>query len=74
MPALHPATREIYVRHTDTNGAFHVMSHFVWDADKFVAGLKEATSKVNEAQKPGEPRKANAEQITHEQYLKEHTK
>ncbi len=71
---LHPPTREIYVRHTDTSGQSHVMSHFVWNADKFIAELKEAAQKVNDDQQPGKPRKAAAEQITHEQYLKERTK
>ena len=68
---LHPPTREIYVRHTDTSGKSHVMSHFVWNADKFVSGLKEAAQKVNADVKGNGPRKADAEQITHEQYLKE---
>lgn len=68
---LHPPTREIYVRHTDTSGKTHVASHFVWDADKFIGELKAAAEKVNQDQKSGLPRKANAEQITREQYLKE---
>lgn len=68
---LHPPTREIYVRHTDTSGKSHVMSHFVWDADKFLASLKEAAQKVNADVKGDKPRKAGAEQITKEQYLKE---
>ncbi|MBX3653238.1 MAG: hypothetical protein KF686_03575 [Ramlibacter sp.] len=71
MSDKHPPTREIYVRHTDTAGKSHVMSHLVWDAEKFIASLKTAAEKVNADQKPGDPRKANAEQVTYGQYLME---
>lgn len=55
MSALHPPTREIYVRHTDTSGNSHVASHFVWDADKFIGELKAAAEKVNQDQSPACP-------------------
>lgn len=71
---LHPPTREIYVRHTDTSGKSHVMSHLVWHADKFIDSLKDAAQKVNAGTEGDLPRMADAEQITQEQYQKERCK
>lgn len=67
-------TRPIYVRHTGTDGKSHVQQHVVWDAAKFVESQRQAAMKLNDDQKPGAPAKADAQQITHEQYLKERTK
>ena len=74
MPEKHPPSRYIYVRHTAVNGKSHVEAHLVWDADKFMAVRQTESSNLNSEQKPGAPRKARAEQITHDQYLKEKAK
>jgi hypothetical protein len=63
-------TRSVYLRHTDTSGASYVAEHFVWDADRFLAARQQAAKAVNDDQKPGQPRLAKVEQITHSQYLK----
>lgn len=61
-------TRDIWIRHTDVNGATYPQCHRVWDGDRFVASQQEAAEKLNADQKPGLPRKARAEQITEEQF------
>lgn len=54
---------EIYVRHTDKDGASIVAEHRVWDADRFMA------ARHVEATKAGG--KAKSEQLTREQFLSE---
>ncbi|MBT2326068.1 hypothetical protein J7E62_27445 [Variovorax paradoxus] len=61
-------TRDIYMRHTATDGASYVAEHRVWDADRFIAAHKKAAADVNAKQEAGKPRKAGVEQITEEQY------
>lgn len=68
---LHPPTREIYLRHIGVSGASYSQSHFVWDADRFIASQQAAAEAVNADQKPGQPRLAKVEQITHEQYQRD---
>lgn len=73
MTNLHPPTREIYVRTTGVDGNTYVSSHFVWSAERFVQAQQEQARAANDKQKPGEPRHAKAEQITHEQFVKAKT-
>ena len=65
--------RDIYMRHTNTDGKSFVQTHRVWDADRFVASQQQAASKLNADVKSDAPRKAKAEQITHEQFNRERT-
>jgi hypothetical protein len=69
--ALELMGRDLWLRHTDTNGKSHVVQHRVWDGDRFVEAQKKAAEKVNEQQKDDEPKKARVDQITEDQYLKE---
>jgi hypothetical protein len=71
---LHPPTREIYARITGVDGNTYVSSHLVWDANKFIEAQQKAAADANAKQPAGQPRKAKAEQITEDQYLKERTK
>lgn len=64
-------TREVYARHTDTNGKAYVASHIVWDAERYFAARSTEAANLNADQKPGAPRLAKCEQITREQYRKE---
>jgi hypothetical protein len=61
--------REVYMRHTDTDGATWVREHRVWDGDLFVASQQSAAQELNAAVKDDGKRLAKAEQITREQYL-----
>lgn len=70
----HPDTREIYLRHIGPTGESYNASHFVWDADRFIASQQAAAAALNADQKKGAPRLAKVEQITQEQYTKERTK
>ena len=69
--------RTIFMRHTSSEGKSYVNEHRVWDADKFIASQQEAADAINadHAKKNnGKAGKAKAEQITQDQYVKEHTK
>lgn len=69
MPEATLAGRDVFARHTDTNGASHVQSHRVWDADRFFGARQtEAASANAQAIKKGEPALAKVEQITEQQY------
>lgn len=63
--------RDIFLRHTTSSGDSYVMSHRVWDAERFIASQQAAADKVNEQAKDDTQRKARVEQITAEQYEKE---
>jgi hypothetical protein len=63
--------REVYLRHTSTDGQRHVVQHRVWDADRFIASQARAAQALNDAVKGDGKRLAKAEQITREQYLSE---
>lgn len=58
--------RDVYARHTNKEGKSYVAQHRVWDAARFFA------ARADEAAKEGG--KAKCEQITEEQYRKEHSK
>lgn len=76
MPLEHVG-RDVYLRHTSTDGKTHVMQHRCWDVDRFIASQQEAARKVNAdaaANDPPKPAKAKVEQITQEQYRKERSK
>lgn len=57
-------THDVYARNTDKDGKRFVSCHRVWDGDRFFASLQKAAAKDG----------GTAEQITHEQYMKERTK
>lgn len=63
--------REVYVRHTGTEGASHVMEHRVWDAERFIASQQQAAKALNDKVEGDGKRLAKAEQITRDQYLQE---
>jgi hypothetical protein len=63
--------RDIYLRHTATDGKSFVQEHRCWDADRFIASQQQAAAKVNADTKPGTPRLAKVEQITANQYRTE---
>lgn len=71
---LIPFGRDIYVRHTNVEGKAYVAHHRVWDADRFIAARQREADALNADQKQDKPRLARVEQITEEQYRKEHTK
>jgi hypothetical protein len=63
--------REVWIRHTSTDGQSHVFEHRVWDAERFIASQQAAAQKLNADVKGDGKRLANAEQITRNQYLTE---
>lgn len=66
--------RDVFVRHTDTNGHATVRSHRVWCADLFLAARAAEADKLNHDVKDKDaPRLAKVEVITQAQYLKERT-
>lgn len=62
------STRDIWLRHTATNGKSHVQEHRVWDGDKFVKSQQADAADMNAKVKDPAPRNAKVEQITEEQY------
>jgi hypothetical protein len=64
-------TRDIFLRHTATDGKSYVRDHRVWDADRFIAAQQAAAQKLNDGEAAGKPRLAKVEQITEEQYRAE---
>jgi hypothetical protein len=73
MTTVELVARDIYLRHTATNGTSYVQHHRVWDADRFIAAQKSAAEKLNRDTAADQPRKAKAEQITETQYRLERT-
>lgn len=69
--ALELMGRDLWLRHTGTDGKSHVMQHRVWDAARFLASQQAAVAKVNADQKSDAKHTARVEQITEEQYRKE---
>lgn len=67
--------RDIYLRHTDTNGRRFVQCHRVWDAERFITARQADAAKANADAKDGPEllamRVASVEQITEEQYRNE---
>ncbi len=63
--------RDIYMRHTDTEGRSYVNEHRVWDAKKFVNSQAKAAADLNANVKGDGKRLAKAEQITKAVYLAE---
>jgi hypothetical protein len=72
MSAAEMVCREVYVRHTSTDGKSYVVEHRVWDAALFIASQVAMAKKLNaDVEGKDKPRLANAEQITRDQYLRE---
>ena len=66
------AGRDIFMRHTGTDGRSYVQCHRVWNADIFVAARRYDAGVLNvEAKNQGQPANARSEQITEDQYRKE---
>lgn len=64
--------RDLFMRHTSTDGQSYVHCHRTWNAELFISSQQDAVARVNaDAAKKGEPAGAKAEQITEAQYLKE---
>lgn len=76
MPLEHVG-RDVFLRHTDTEGKKRVELHRCWDAERFIASVQAAAEKVNadhRAATPPKPALAKVEQITEDQYRKERVK
>jgi len=73
MSSIEMVARDIFVRHTATDGTSTVQQHRVWDADRFMATRQADAAKLNADVKGEAPRKAKAEQITEDQYRAERT-
>lgn len=72
MSTIEMTARDIFVRHTATDGTSTVQQHRVWDAERFMAARQADAVKLNADVKGDEaPRKAKAEQITADQYSAE---
>lgn len=63
--------RDLYVRHTGTDGNSFVQCHRVWDGERFLAARVADAAKANADVKGDAPRRAKVECITRLQYLKE---
>lgn len=74
---METSARDVFMRHTDTDGKSFVFCHRVWitepgSADKFVAIKQDAAAAANaQATKDKKPALASSQQITEAQYLKE---
>ena len=68
-----PHGRDLYMRHTDTDGRSFVQLHRVWDAERFVAARKAEACSLNADVKGNAPRLALVQQITRDQFLQERT-
>lgn len=66
--------RDIFVRHTATNGVAYVQQHRTWDADRFIIARQLEAEKMNAEVKDGGKRLAKAEQITEEQFRRERSR
>ncbi|MES2910573.1 MAG: hypothetical protein V4718_04245 [Pseudomonadota bacterium] len=70
-------TRTIFVRSTDTEGKSYTSEHLVWKtdekdgADLFIAARQKDAADLNAKSKNPNQRKAKAEIVTRETYLKE---
>jgi len=73
MSTIEMVARDIFVRHTATDGNSFVQQHRVWDAERFMAARHADAAKLNGEVKGDAPRKAKAEQITEDQYRAERT-
>lgn len=63
--------RDIFVRHTNTDGKSFVQCHRVWDVGLFMMARTAEASKLNAEVKGDGKRCAKCEQITEDQYRKE---
>lgn len=63
--------RDIYLRHTGTDGNSFVQDHRAWDAERLLESRKRDAAAANERVEAGKPRLSKVEQITKEQYLAE---
>lgn len=69
------AGRDIFLRHTATDGKSHVLLHRVWDAERFIAAQQQSAANLNRdaVSQGAKPTAclAKVEQITEEQYRTE---
>lgn len=66
--------RDVYVRHTNTDGHSYAAEHRVWDVGLFMSARESETTLLNAKVESNGKRLAKVEQITREQYLQERTK
>ncbi len=62
------AGRDLYLKHTSTDGQSAVRCHRVWDADKFLLTQQGDAHKANAEVKGAAPRLAAVELSTRDQY------
>ena len=68
--AAAPSARDLYLRHTATDGNGYVQCHRVWDADIFIAARQREAQKANADVKGDDaPRRARIDIVTRDQYL-----
>ncbi len=66
-------SRDLHLRHTDTNGRTTVICHRVWDADLFLAARQREASELNAKAVQKDPKAlqlAKVEMITAAEYQK----
>lgn len=61
--------RDLYLRHTGTDGKSFVQCHRVWDADLFLTTKAHEADEANAKVRDGKPRFATVEVITRDEYL-----
>lgn len=71
MSELTMAGFDLFMRYTAVDGKTSVVQHRVWDKQAFLAARAAEAASENGKQKGDAPRMASAQQITHEQYLRE---
>jgi hypothetical protein len=64
--------RDMYVRHTNTDGRSYVHLHRVWSGSRFILARETEAANLNaEALRKEKPALAKAEQITEDQFHNE---
>jgi hypothetical protein len=63
--------RDIYLRHTGTDGNSFIAHHRAWDADRMLEHRRREAANANADVKGDKSRLAKVEQITEDQYLAE---
>jgi hypothetical protein len=66
--------RDVFMRHTNTDGKSFVQEHRVWDIGRFMSAREADAAKLNAGVKDDAPRLAKVEQITVDQYKRERAK
>jgi hypothetical protein len=63
--------RDVFLRHTGTDGKSYVQQHRCWDAERFLTAQQRAARDVNDKEKSPDTQRARVELITEAQYHQE---